>query len=173
MSNIPIGFCQCGCGGTTTISNRTDPRRGNVIGVPVKYMYGHGRNRAHGPEYIIDELTGCWLWQLSLNNKGYGRKGNSYAHIYYYEKKYGPVPDGYELDHICRTRRCCNPDHVEPVTHTINMRRGITTKYTEEIVKNIRSLKASGLGSRKVSKILNIPRNSVAFIMNRRLWKDV
>lgn len=170
------GYCQCGCGNKTTISKRTDPKRGNVEGQPVKWVTGHSRNRAKGPEYIVNPDTGCWEWQLSLNNNGYGRKvcGQSiYAHIYYYQQKYGDIPKGLELDHKCKVRHCCNPDHLEPVTHTINMRRSARTKYTEETVKYIRQLKSEGLGSRKVSKLLGIPRNTVAFIMSGRLWKNV
>jgi len=41
-----------------------------------------------------------------------------------YEYFKGPVPDGLELDHLCRVRSCCNPDHLEPVTHKENIRRG-------------------------------------------------
>ena len=37
----------------------------------------------------------------------------------------GPIPDGCELDHLCRNRACCNPDHLEPVTHLENVRRGL------------------------------------------------
>ena len=35
----------------------------------------------------------------------------------------GPIPDGREIDHLCRNHRCVNPDHLEPVTHLENMRR--------------------------------------------------
>lgn len=36
----------------------------------------------------------------------------------------GPIPTGLELDHLCRTPGCCNPWHLEPVTHAENVRRG-------------------------------------------------
>jgi hypothetical protein len=41
-----------------------------------------------------------------------------------YEMLVGPVPDGLELDHLCRVPACVNPDHLEPVTHIENVRRG-------------------------------------------------
>lgn len=41
-----------------------------------------------------------------------------------YEHVKGPVPDGLELDHLCRVHNCVNPAHLEAVTHAENVRRG-------------------------------------------------
>ena len=73
--------------------------------------------------------TGCWFWMdRSTNGRGYGRvyyQGKScQAHRAYYELLVGPIPDGLELDHKCRVTMCVNPDHLEPVTHRTNVRRG-------------------------------------------------
>jgi hypothetical protein len=80
----------------------------------------------------IDE-NGCWNW-TGTKNKGYGsicfyRRGGvgsreKLAYAAMYELKVGPVPNGLELDHLCRNRACCNPDHLEPVTHRENILRG-------------------------------------------------
>ncbi len=72
---------------------------------------------------------GCWEWTASRSKDGYGqfyRDGNLriYAHVYSYTHYVGPVPDGHELDHKCRFRACCNPIHLEPVTHRVNCLRG-------------------------------------------------
>lgn len=69
----------------------------------------------------------CWEWQGHCVPGGYGQfrwdnRGN-YAHVYGYEMKHGPVPNGLEVDHLCRNQRCCNPDHLEAVTHRENQRR--------------------------------------------------
>lgn len=45
------------------------------------------------------------------------------AHRLAYEKAKGEIPNGLELDHLCRNRWCRNPDHLEPVTHQINCQR--------------------------------------------------
>lgn len=36
----------------------------------------------------------------------------------------GEVPDGLELDHLCRVVSCCNPAHLEATSHKENVRRG-------------------------------------------------
>jgi hypothetical protein len=73
----------------------------------------------------------CWLWTGHLGGGGYGafslgRRDNKKikAHRYAYETLVGPVPEGLELDHLCRVRHCVNPDHLEPVTRAENIRRG-------------------------------------------------
>lgn len=74
----------------------------------------------------------CWLWSGSRTNNGYGvlswrdpgRKGRSMAaHRFAYRLLVGEIPQGLELDHLCRVRDCVNPAHLEPVTRDENMRR--------------------------------------------------
>lgn len=71
---------------------------------------------------------GCWEWYGTLTGDGYGklwyegRRRN--AHALVYELLVGPVPEGLELDHLCRNRKCVRPDHLEPVTHKENCNRG-------------------------------------------------
>ena len=78
--------------------------------------------------YMPEPNSGCWLWTGSVLSSGYGRigiGGKEYlAHRIVYEMLIGPIPDGLELDHKCRVRPCVNPDHLEPVTHIENVRRG-------------------------------------------------
>ncbi|WP_369597438.1 MULTISPECIES: HNH endonuclease signature motif containing protein [unclassified Rhodococcus (in: high G+C Gram-positive bacteria)] len=73
--------------------------------------------------------SGCWEWTGSRNAHGYGTLklsvlgGHRLAHVAMWELTNGPVQAGHELDHLCRNPPCCNPDHLEPVTHAINMAR--------------------------------------------------
>lgn len=91
------------------------------------------------PERIADKIvpepnSGCWLWTGSGNGKGYGQVhwsgGNYRAHRLVYEMLRGPIPEGSHIDHLCRVRCCVNPDHLEPVTHQENVRRGSRTTMT-------------------------------------------
>lgn len=72
---------------------------------------------------------GCWEWMGSRDRQGYGRisvqRIGRLAHRVGYEMLVGPVPSGLELDHLCRVRCCVNPQHLEPVTHAENVRRGM------------------------------------------------
>ena len=75
------------------------------------------------------EPTGfCWLWTGALDGKGYGRVSVGgkvvRAHRWAYEALVGPIPSGLHLDHLCRVKTCVNPDHLEPVTHRVNLERG-------------------------------------------------
>lgn len=76
----------------------------------------------------IDANGDCWLWTKARYKNGYGRssiKGrNVYVHRAVWEALIGSIPPLLEIDHLCRIRHCCNPDHLELVTHQENVRRG-------------------------------------------------
>ena len=79
--------------------------------------------------YISPEPnSGCFLWTGQCNRKGYGvisaERKTQAAHRASYEFYVNKIPDGLQLDHLCRTRCCVNPRHLEPVTLQENVRRG-------------------------------------------------
>lgn len=72
----------------------------------------------------------CWLWTASTNTAGYGQfwldTRQLGAHRVAYEALVGPIPDGLQIDHLCRVKNCLNPAHMEPVTQRVNLLRGDT-----------------------------------------------
>lgn len=75
----------------------------------------------------VEKTDTCWLWLGARTRGGYGlfrlKKMRS-AHRVVYEMMVGRIPDGYDLDHLCRVRHCVNPAHLEPVTERENALRG-------------------------------------------------
>jgi len=79
--------------------------------------------------------TGCWEWTGRIHpSTGYGYldilQVPRRAHRLMYEELVGPIPNGLDLDHLCRVRCCVNPDHLEPVTRGENTRRGLAGAQT-------------------------------------------
>ena len=93
-------------------------------------------------QYIPVTESGCWLWLGNCNPKGYGRfmrQGKTFmAHRASYEVHRGPIPEGLQLDHLCRVRCCINPDHLEPVTARENVMRGISFAAINAAMKTCR-----------------------------------
>jgi len=87
---------------------------------------------------IVMGPGGCWICTYTPSTGGYCQVSEGgqlrQVHSVVYEHYKGPVPAGLELDHLCRVRRCCNPAHLEPVTHLENIRRGRLAEVQRERV---------------------------------------
>lgn len=171
--------CECGCGEVPPISPRTHTRYGHVKGEPVRFVQGHQFKRK-GPDYLVEDrgyATPCWIWQGATDSSGYGSLGIMgkmfSAHRFYFEKEHGEIPVGVQLDHLCRVIRCCNPEHLDPVSGTVNVRRGRATKLNEEQVIQIRRRCGSGEKQRIVAKDFGVVRTTVTAIMTRATWVDL
>ncbi len=110
----------------------------------------------------------CWLWVPRSKGRRYGQYNADgtmvLAHRHSYQLLVGPIPEGLELDHVrargCSSTFCVNPDHLEPVSHAENIRRGdgwggVNTRKTH--CKNGHPLEGSNLlvrgdGGRKCRK---------------------
>lgn len=97
-------------------------------------------------KYSIDPDSGCWNWtgsKVGRTAKSPADRGMFYlgpghektrmlAYRWSYEHFVGPIPDGLQIDHLCRNPTCVNPEHLKPVTARENVRRG--TSHIAELM---------------------------------------
>ena len=73
--------------------------------------------------------AGCWRWLGNMTSHGYARMVYDRREIrvsrLIYEATFGALPGGHHIDHLCRTRWCVNPLHLEAVLPGENVRRGL------------------------------------------------
>lgn len=112
-----------------------------TYGPTLPLVYDGRMANTPAPERIVIRLrsrirvtpSGCWEF-TGARRDGYGRISWSdgtrmvYAmtHRVMWTHEKGPIPEGLDIDHLCRNRCCCNPDHLEPVTRQTNLLRGET-----------------------------------------------
>jgi hypothetical protein len=78
----------------------------------------------------------CWPWRGYRRRGGYGLFNVSRtrwavaAHRFAYEDLIGPIPEGLDIDHLCRNPSCVNPWHMEPVPRAVNVARANTNRST-------------------------------------------
>ena len=132
----------------------------------------------------------CWLWKASVSRNGYGQFGIGYKkvlpHRLAYELAHGEIPDGKCVCHRCDVRRCCNPAHlflgtkaentadmVKKGRHAYGERNG-TSKLTDEQVRNIRSLYASGeFTQAELASRFSVHNVLISSIVRGERWKHV
>ena len=101
----------------------------------------------------VEKTDSCWNWIADKDSSGYGRlwytpKRWLLAHRTAYELTKGTIPQDFTIDHLCRNKRCVNPDHLEAVTHRENVLRGIgptAMNHKKEYCKNGHLLSSDNL----------------------------
>ena len=100
--------------------------------------YDYSRTDRQRFEALVRKTPGCWLWLGAIGSKGYPQfrfEGRTQpAHRVAHVLARGPIPDGFEVDHLCRTPLCVRPSHLEAVPPAVN---------------NLRSGSASSRNARK------------------------
>jgi hypothetical protein len=70
----------------------------------------------------VEKTPDCWLWTGCCSSEGYGVYGHGarLVHRLVYSEIVGPIPEASMIDHRCRVRRCCNPEHLQPASNKLN-----------------------------------------------------
>src|SRR5262245_57481074 len=120
--------------GCLTIRTHEAENSANIVNDLSSPILEKPKNSSDLPAYVASrmsvEINRCWKYQGFHHRLGYARiyerptRKFWQGHRFTYTCIIGAIPEGLELDHLCRNRWCCNPFHVEPVTHTENVRRG-------------------------------------------------
>lgn len=166
------GLCRCGC--------KKKPSKGY-------WWRGHGGAvktvKAWSSDwYTVTDCghpTPCWIWNgYKDKERGYGKtrwKNRTFrAHIRSWLESGREIDDGMQLDHLCRQTACVNPDHLEQVTPTENMRRGSRTKLKIEQVREIRARYATGEESQEdLAQAFGVRQSNIWYIVTERTWKDI
>ena len=131
---------------------------------------------------------GCWIWTGTLEPSGYARFRDNYTrtgvHRYAYELLVGQIPDGLQLDHLCKVRHCVNPDHLEQVTGAENTRRRedlrgsahgcavLTESDVRSILYELRHHSYHGIGVDLAARY-GVTKMTISAIKHGRLWKHI
>ena len=115
------------------------------------------------PRLELDEDTFCWLYRGQRRKRGLihfrGKKRYIYRVIWTLHRQQ-EIPEGLEIDHLCKNPGCCNPLHLDAVTQAVNLQRagGRKPSISRETVY---LLKAFGFSPSEIAQKLGIHRASV------------
>ena len=195
-TEIPYGYCQCGCGQETNISTHT---KGNIKkGMPQLFLPRHTRRKSL-EERIWSKASNrslpdaCWEWRGSRDKNGYGRVAvNSkrfLVHRVTWELTYGKIPDGLCVLHNCPTGdnpSCCNPKHLFLGTKADNMKdmvnkgrciegeKSPNAKLSVLKVKHIRSFDTMNeIIAKRLAKEYNVCPRTIYSVFWYKTWKRV
>jgi hypothetical protein len=175
-------LCECGCGQPAPIAQQTTTRLGYVKGQPKRFVNGHNNGAKATPleqrlkhvEVEAGYQTPCWRGTWTPHPAGYCRVKDRgklrMAHVVTYERAYGPVPAGHEVDHLCQNRWCINPKHLEAVTRAVNTQRGRTAKLTPVTVLAIRF---SDESDNALARRYGVSNFAIKECRDGRTWRNV
>lgn len=195
-TQIPYGYCHCGCGNKTNIAKQNEKRRGYIKGQPVKFCHGHFPSRKLSPEQLIisfwsrvnkngsipahmPHLGKCWEWTGTSRDKhGYGDFHGSRSHRVSWELANGTIPNGLWVLHKCDNPKCIRPEHLflgTPYDNTDDMiKKGRQKrKFSDSEIIAIRKRYIAGENSIRLAKEYGVNQSVISRIINFKIYKYV
>jgi len=194
QSEIPYGYCQCGCGQKTKISDQSCTSKDWVKDQPRRFLKGHRAKWESNQTTLADRyskfvlrgaLDECWPWQAALVH-GYGIlsfQGQMLkAHRISYFLHYGELPDDLCVCHRCDNRQCVNPAHLFLGTYADNRADCVNkdrqskgskngkSKLTPDQVQEIRRLYEMGRSQSVLARQFDISRSAISAIITSTNW---
>lgn len=128
--------------------------------------------------FLIDgKVSECWIWNGYVDKYGYGMVKIDGAKIGAHRVTFAlfneDLIDGMHVDHLCRNRACCNPNHLEQVTPVVNTRRGSVAVLTVEVVANVKAFLIHGYSVVSLARMYGVSAKTIANVAAGRTWKDV
>lgn len=171
------GFCECGCGQRTNVARDNDAKRGYVKGKPYRFAYGHRPENRKPVQFVVTDRgyeTPCWVWAGACQQGGYAitsiKHKTLMAHRVYWEREHGPIPDGFQIDHLCRVRNCVNSAHMQLVNAAENVRRKPGLKLSHAKCAEILAMRATGMLQREVADVFGVSRQTISDVERGRIW---
>ncbi|WP_339881830.1 HNH endonuclease [Vreelandella maris] len=144
-------------------------------------------------KYIVDEVSGCWIWQAAKRSTGYGAmKVNGIkesAHRVSYTIFKGQIPDGLWVLHKCDNPQCVNPDHLftgTPLANSQDMHSKGRQRYVGQKgasnpksildankVGEIIKLIAKGMTNRAIANLFGVSHATISLIRLGKCWADI
>jgi len=192
-SEIPYGYCHCGCGRKTPLATETYKKFGRFKGQPTQFVKGHYvKSREKQLERFwskVDKSGGddaCWIWTGRVDRNGYGHPWfmgkPQYAHRIAYMLSNERDPAELDVLHSCDNPACCNPLHLSLGTQTDNnadrdakgrQARGERCghlKLTDVQVASMRALWETGTYTKKrLSLLFGVSDTHVGHIIAKKL----
>lgn len=151
------------------------------------------RQRARYGKPFDDSLSrldnGCLVWTGVVDKDGYGRRGvqigEKRAHRYAYARANGDIPKGMLVRHSCDNPACCEPSHLSLGSQADNIKDKVLRNrqakgsligkalLTEDMVREIRALYASGMTQTQIAGMFPVTQSSVSLIVLRKQWKHI
>lgn len=197
---IEFGYCHCGCGEKTRISDVSYAPRGLVRGQPLKFISGHNSRfqkfqateESFWNKVKILSPSECWPWQGYVNEDGYGTvafRGKRYgSHRLAWILTYGEPGEGILVLHSCDNPPCCNVRHLFSGSQTDNMQdmmrkgRGNKLKGENHSMAKLREddiLAILGLRDEQkmsypvIAELYNVSQSAIGYIVRGETWKHV